>query len=179
MPQCTVLQTDRQTDRRYLFCQEPIILRVPFEILQPFSLMNIIFKTYTHAHTPRHARQLISFSNVYGEFDIGRFQELDLNVSAYVFSASEQEERWIDKVTVTLCEKGDYRLVRVPLTVASEILYTYCCFCCCCCDSPAALLLSSAIISCPGLGSLQPQPGCAVENLQIGVELIMTEFITV
>jgi len=30
-----------------------------------------------------------------------------------------------------------------------------CCCCCCCCDNP-----SSSSPSCPGWGSLRPQPGC-------------------
>ena len=47
------------------------------------------------------------------EFGVDRFQEMDLNVSAYVFSESTQEDKWIQQVTVTLCEKAKYIMVRV------------------------------------------------------------------
>ena len=54
--------------------------------------------------------------------DVDRFQELDLNVSAYVFSESSQEEKWMNKVTATLCEKANYRLVCVPTDSHFSIL---------------------------------------------------------
>ena len=46
-------------------------------------------------------------------------------------------------------------VIVVVVVVVSLSLLTRCCY-----DSPAALVFSSVIISCPGLGSLQPQPDC-------------------
>ena len=45
----------------------------------------------------------------------GRFQELDVSVSAHVVSYSSLEEAWRDKVTATLSQKADYRMVRLQL----------------------------------------------------------------
>jgi len=42
-----------------------------------------------------------------------RFQELDLSISAFIGGSSLQEDKWMDKVTAALCQRNNYRLVRM------------------------------------------------------------------